>query len=118
MNDALFLSWRDRWLARRGLAAQRGESRVDHLRRLAEYREKIRSGAIPKPGPLEWATQIVAQHAAGRKFPSASLRLAQEALGLDSLPARGSSRLDGRKANGEPANPRRVQTERVAEVEF
>jgi hypothetical protein len=118
MNDALFLSWRDRWLAKRGLAAQRGESRVDHLRRLAAYREQIRTGAIPKPGPLEWATKIVAEHAAGRKFPAASLRLAQEALALDSLPARGSSRLDGRKASGEPANPRNAQPREVAEVEF
>lgn len=72
-----------RWLAERGLLV-RGESAGGRMRRLAAYREHIKTAA--KPGPDQWARDLLARHKAGERILPQMVRMATDALGLSPEP--------------------------------
>lgn len=68
-----------RWLVERGLLV-RGDSPGDRMRRLAAYREQVKT--LAKPDPKQWARDLMARHRAGERVLPQMVRMATDALGL------------------------------------
>lgn len=66
------------WLIENDLLVP-GEPMARTMRRLAEYRKRL--ATTPKPGPKQWARDLVRWHAEGRAVPTEHLALANAALG-------------------------------------
>ena len=72
-----------RWLVDRGLLV-RGDSPIERMRRLAAYREAVKTMA--KPEPRQWARDLLARHRAGERIMPQMVRMATDALGLSPEP--------------------------------
>jgi|GEM_PF-4254418 len=99
-------AWRDEarsdartWLAERGLHRRAGESRGEHVARLAAF---AREQAAQKEGSQEWARRLLRRHTAGELVPGAALELVKQVLRLSELPERGSTRLHGGRSPAKP----------------
>lgn len=67
------------WLLEKGLV-ERGERPSEVMRRLADWRADL--PRTPRPGPRQWAQDLVARYQAGERLQRMQVTLAHEALGL------------------------------------
>lgn len=75
----------ERWLRSRGLAPAEGESKQDHLARLAAFRNKLRR--TPRPDWRKWAVEALQADQDGETLPPHALTLAREVAGIQEMAA-------------------------------